>query len=155
MVLLTGAPVGGSTPGVLLALGAAALTILSLTVSRRLATESGGLDGLALNVAGAACLSLPLAIRATLATPGATDLALAGAVAGLAIAIPYPLEYIAIRRVSLRTFGILLSLDPALAALAGGLLLGQRHGLAGAIGIAFVVFASAGAMASRRDARLG
>ena len=68
---LTGGPDGGATTGVALALGAAALTALSLLMARRLATESSGLDGLALAVGMAACLTLPLAIPAATARDGA------------------------------------------------------------------------------------
>jgi inner membrane transporter RhtA len=151
VVLLTGGPAAGSPLGLAFALLAAGMTVISLVVSRRLATESAGLDGLALAVAFAAFLCLPLAIRSVVTTPAPEDLLLAAAVAVLAIAVPYPLEYVAIRRVSLRTFGVILSLDPAIAGLVGIILLGQRLDQAGLLGIAAVVVASAGAMVTTRD----
>lgn len=68
-------------------------------------------------------------------------------VKGLGIAIlssllPYSLELIALRRMSAAVFGILLSLEPAVAALAGLVILGQRlHGIQ-LLGMALVVGAS-------------
>lgn len=44
----------------------------------------------------------------------------------LGIALPYALEFDALRRVGVKTYSILLSLDPAVAGLAGLVLLGQH-----------------------------
>ncbi|MEN3280200.1 MAG: inner rane transporter RhtA [Solirubrobacteraceae bacterium] len=149
--LITGGPSGGSTAGVLLALGAAALTMATLTLSRRLATVSSGLDGIAVAVTVGACVTLPLAVPAALDARAPHELALVAAVATLGLAVPYALEYLAIRAVSVRTFSVLLSLDPAIAALAGVLWLDQRLGAFEVIGIGLVVVASGGAMATRRS----
>jgi inner membrane transporter RhtA len=149
--LITGGPSASSTVGVLLALGAAALTMATLTLSRRLATVSSGLDGIAVAVTVGAVVTLPLAVPAALATHAPHELALVAAVATLGLAVPYALEYLAIRTVSVRTFSVLLSLDPAIAALAGVLWLGQRFGASEIGGIGLVVVASAGAMATRRS----
>jgi inner membrane transporter RhtA len=72
-------------------------------------------------------------------------LAQAVVVAVLSSAIPYSLELEALRRIPAAVFGVLMSLEPAIAALAGFLVLGQ--GLVGReiVGIAAVVVASAGA----------
>jgi inner membrane transporter RhtA len=51
--------------------------------------------------------------------------------------------------VSVRTFGALLSLDPAIAALAGVLWLGQRLSATEVLGIALVVLASSGVITAR------
>jgi inner membrane transporter RhtA len=148
--LITGGPGGDSTVGVVLALGAAAITMVSLVLSRRLATASSGLDGIAVAVAVAACLTLPAAVPAAFATGAAEELALVAAVAVLGLAVPYALEYVAIRAVTVKTFSVLLSLDPAIAALAGALWLGQRLDASDVTGIALVVLASSGVMATRR-----
>jgi inner membrane transporter RhtA len=71
----------------------------------------------------------------------------------LASVVPYTLELAAMRRAPRRVFGILLSLEPTVAALAGLLLLGQRIPLAALGGIAIVTLASAGATASARPPR--
>jgi inner membrane transporter RhtA len=149
VALVTGGPGGGSAVGVLLALGAAAITMASLLLSRRLATTSSGLDGMAVAVAIAALLTLPIAVPAALATDAAHELGLVAAVGLLGLAVPYALEYLAIRGVSVRTFGVLLSLDPAIAALAGVLWLGQRLSAAEVLGIALVVLASSGVITAR------
>ena len=70
------------------------------------------------------------------------------AVGLLGIAIPYGLEFSAIQRVGIKTHSILLSLDPAIAALAGVALLGQRLDVAALAGIALVIAAGTGAVAS-------
>jgi inner membrane transporter RhtA len=67
------------------------------------------------------------------------------AVAALASAIPYLLELLALRLVSAATFSILLSLEPAVAALIGLLVLGQALGSAEVAAMGCVVVASAGA----------
>ena len=53
-------------------------------------------------------------------------LALGAAVAVLSSAIPYSLELVALRRVTPRAFGVMLSLDPAVATVAGLIVLGQH-----------------------------
>jgi inner membrane transporter RhtA len=153
VALITGGPGGGSTAGVLLALLAAAITMMSLLLSRRLATTSAGLDGIAVAVAVAACLMLPAAASAALATDAANEVALVAAVAVLGLAVPYALEYIALRAVTVKTFSVLLSLDPAIAALAGVVWLGQRLSPFEITGVGLVVLASTGVMATRHRAQ--
>jgi inner membrane transporter RhtA len=142
--LITGAPSAGSTVGLLLAVAAAAITVLTLALSRRLATESAGLDGLAVAVGVAACVTLPASLPAALATRTVDDLGLLAAIALLGLALPYGLEYVALRAVAVKTMSILLSLDPAIAALAGVVWLGQRLGAPEVLGIGLVVLASTG-----------
>jgi inner membrane transporter RhtA len=72
-------------------------------------------------------------------------LAVGLAVAGLASAIPYLLELLALRLVSAATFSILLSLEPAIAALIGLLVLGQALGAVEVAAVGCVVVASGGA----------
>ena len=74
--------------------------------------------------------------------PGPLLLALG--VALLASVVPYTLEFAAMRRAPRRVFGILLSLDPALATLAGWLLLGQRSSPVAIAAVAVVITASVG-----------
>ena len=66
----------------------------------------------------------------------------------LSSVIPYSLELEALRRIAVGTFGVLMSMEPAVAALIGLIALGQ--GLAGldVVGIALVVVASAGVLGS-------
>jgi inner membrane transporter RhtA len=67
--------------------------------------------------------------------------------------VPYSLELAALRRLRPAVFGVLLSLEPAIAALAGWVLLGQGLGPAAAVAVAVVVLASAGStLTARRPA---
>ena len=59
--------------------------------------------------------------------------------------VPFSLEMYALRRLSTAAFGTLMSLEPAIALLAGLLLLHQRPGAWSLVGIAFVVAAGVGA----------
>ena len=88
------------------------------------------------------------AAAATLARPGL--LAVGLAVAVLSSAIPYSLELEALRRLQKGTFGVLMSLEPAVAALVGLVLLGQDLSATEVVAIALVVAASAGALGSAR-----
>ncbi len=68
------------------------------------------------------------------------------AVAALSSAIPYSLEMVAMARLPARTFGILMSLDPAVASLAGWVLLSERLDARQLGAIALVTIASAGSV---------
>ena len=66
-------------------------------------------------------------------------------VAMLSSAIPFSLELEALRKIPARVFGVLMSLEPAVAALAGLVVLGERLGLRAVVAIVFVTVAAAGA----------
>jgi inner membrane transporter RhtA len=67
-------------------------------------------------------------------------------------AIPYSLELEALRKLPARVFGVLMSLEPAVAALAGLVVLGERLEMRAVAAIIFVTIAAAGAsLFSRRD----
>ena len=72
------------------------------------------------------------------------------AVAILSSVIPYTLEFAALRRLDTHTFGVLLSLEPAVAAVAGWSLLGQTLGWTDTLAISAVVIASVVATFERR-----
>jgi inner membrane transporter RhtA len=63
----------------------------------------------------------------------------------LSSALPYSLELFALRRMRASTFGVLMSLEPAMAALSGLLFLGQHLVLREWVAIACVTAASIGA----------
>ncbi|WP_353112788.1 EamA family transporter [Microbacterium sp.] len=138
--------------GVLFALIAAASWAGYILSSARVGREFARLDGLALAMAFGALLSLPFGVvdaGAALLRPELV--ALGAAVAVLSSTIPYALELIALRRLSTAVFGILMSLGPAIASLAGFLLLGQHLSLLEVLGIALVIVASAGAVWAGRE----
>jgi inner membrane transporter RhtA len=73
-------------------------------------------------------------------------LLLAGfAVAMLSSAIPYSFELEALRKLPARVFGVLMSLEPAVAALIGFVVLGERLGGRVVAAILLVTVAAAGA----------
>ena len=72
-------------------------------------------------------------------------LALGCAIGLLSSAIPYSLETEALRRIPANVFGVLMSMEPAVAALAGFVVLGQDLGVRELVAIGLVVAASAGA----------
>ncbi|MEZ0494566.1 DMT family transporter [Kineococcus sp. TBRC 1896] len=155
---VTGEHHGGSLDptGVLLALAAGAFWAAYIMTSARVGEVVPGHGGLAVATAVGALLLVPLgaggALQA-LSAPGGPWLAFGTAL--LASVVPYSLELAALRRLPQRTFGVLLSLEPVIASLAGWALLGQRMTPLGGVGVALVVLASAGATAttgrSRRD----
>jgi inner membrane transporter RhtA len=71
------------------------------------------------------------------------------AVAILSSALPYSLEMFAMPRLPTRTFGVLMSLDPALGALAGLIFLGESLTLIQWAAIASIMMASAGSAATQ------
>jgi inner membrane transporter RhtA len=80
------------------------------------------------------------------------SLAVGAAVGMLSSAIPYSFELEALRRIAASVFGVLMSLEPAMAALAGFLVLGQGLSARALVGMALVVAASIGASRRAREA---
>ncbi|MET3806791.1 inner membrane transporter RhtA [Nakamurella sp. UYEF19] len=131
--------------GVVFALMAAGCWASYILLSRRLGRAGGGQAGLALATALGAVIILPVGV----VTAGPmlwhpATLALGLAVGLLSSAIPYSLDMMALRRLPTAVFGVLTSLNPAVGALAGLLILGQHLPVTGLIGIALVMAAGAG-----------
>ncbi|MGI8904525.1 MAG: EamA family transporter [Solirubrobacteraceae bacterium] len=125
-----------------------AYILLNARVGR--AFERGSGLALAMCVASAAALPAGLVEGGThLLEP--RSLAVGAAVGMLSSAIPYSFELEALRRIAAPVFGVLMSLEPAMAAVAGLIVLGQ--GLSGRtlVGITFVVAASLGATRHARE----
>jgi inner membrane transporter RhtA len=72
------------------------------------------------------------------------------AVAVLSSAFPYTLEMIALRQLTTKTFGTLMSLEPAIAALAGLVFLNERLTVTQWLAIAAVMIASMGTVRGER-----
>jgi inner membrane transporter RhtA len=135
------------TSGVLLALLAGVFWAAYILLSARAGRAFPGGSGLAMAMVVGGVALLPAGIAgggADLLDPGL--LAAAAGVALLASAIPYSLELEALRRLPAQAFGILMSLEPAMAALAGFVILGE--GLRGRDIAAIVLVAAASAGAS-------
>jgi inner membrane transporter RhtA len=121
-------------------------TAVYIVLSARTGALFPGTTGLALAMVPAALLSAPLGIAqggAALLRPEL--LASAAAIALASSVIPYSLELEALRRLPARVFGVLMSLEPAVAALVGWVVLGQGLATREAVAIALVVIAGAGA----------
>jgi inner membrane transporter RhtA len=140
--------------GVAFALGAGAWWAAYIPLSARVGRAFRGGDGLALAmVVGTAVLLVPGVADAGDALLDPELLALGAAVALLSSVIPYSLELEALRRIPARVFGVLMSLEPAFAALAGFLVLGQDLDAIEIAAIALVVGASVGAARTAREPR--
>lgn len=135
--------------GVLFALIAAAFWGAYILVSTRVGRGAAGRGGLALAMGIATVLLLPVGIGAGgEALLDARLLAVGAAVAMLSSAIPYTLELEALRRLPAGTFGVLLSMEPAVAAVVGLLALNQGLPAREVLAIGLVVVASAGALST-------
>ncbi|CCH73908.1 EamA family transporter [Nostocoides australiense] len=130
-----------SWAGILLALTAGACWAAYIILSGRTGAAFPKLDGLAIAMLIATCFVAPFGL-ATVGDWSAPLLAKGLGIAVLSSLLPYSLELIALRRMSAAVFGILLSLEPACAALAGLLVLGQRLHVWQLLGMALVVGAS-------------
>ena len=131
-----------------LALLAAAAWAVYIPLSARTGTLFPGGRGLAIAMVVGALLVAPAGLAqggAELLAPAI--LAQAAVVALASSVIPYSLELESLRRIPARVFGVLMSLEPAVAALAGFVVLGQALGAGDLVAIALVVAASAGAAA--------
>lgn len=145
VVLLGGATHHLDPAGVAFALAAAIGWASYILLSRRTGRRFHGVDGLALAMVVATVAVAPLGIAtggARLVEPGA--LATGFAVAMLSAAVPFTLELHALRTVGPRTFGVIMSCSPAVAAGMGWVLLSQSLGVIQLAAIGCVVAASVG-----------
>lgn len=125
-----------------------------ILLSGRTGAAFKDLDGLAIALVVSTVVVLPVGL--TSSDLWTTEHLLKGL--GLAILsslLPYSLELLALRRLATSVFGILLSLEPAVAALAGLVVLGQRLDPLQIVGLALVVLASAIVMGLQRPEELG
>ncbi len=122
-----------------------------ILASARVGAVLPGLDGLAVALAVAATLVLPFGVSGASAVLERPSLLVAAfAVALLSSVLSYGLELVALRRMPTRVFGILMSLEPAAAALAGLVILSQALGAREVLALALVSLASAGVTLGRR-----
>lgn len=146
--LLALAPIGKGAVdpvGLLLALGAGVFWALYILFGQK-AGEIGSGAATAFGMSVAALLVLPFGLAqagAGLLQPSLLPVALSVAV--LSSALPYTLEMAALTRLPRSTFGTLMSLEPAVAALAGWIMLGQALTLRQELAITAIIVASGGA----------
>ncbi|MEU9186963.1 EamA family transporter [Streptomyces sp. NPDC048484] len=133
--------------GVAFALSAGSMWAAYIVFSARTGRRFPQADGLALAMAVAAVLFLPLGLIESgdkLLNP--TTIALGSAVAILSSVLPYTLELLALRRMPAAAFAVLMSLEPAVASIAGFLVLSQTLSVTEGLAIALVIAASMGAV---------
>ncbi len=129
--------------GILMAASAGACWAAYIVLSRRTGARFAGLDGIAICMALGAVVMLPFGLLTAGTDLWSADVLLRGlGIALLSSAVPYSLELLALRRLRSGTFGVLLSLEPAAAALAGLLVLGQVLSASQLAGMVLVVAAS-------------
>jgi inner membrane transporter RhtA len=145
------APLGAGGPdpiGVGLALLAGVCWGLYIIVGARVSRAFPGGTGLSIAMVIAAVMLAPGGIVDAAPILRSPRLLLTGiAVAAFSSALPYTLEMEALRRMPSRVFGVLMSLEPAVAALAGFLILGEHLGLRALIAMVLISAASAGVTA--------
>lgn len=147
-----GASVAGlNVAGLLFALAAAASWAIYILLSAATGRRFPGSSGLTVAMAVAALAVTPAGLVAggrSLLRPGV--LATGAAIGLLSSIIPYSLELETLRRVPAKVFGIWMSVEPAVAALVGLVMLSQSLSLAEWAAIGCVTVASAGAALSAR-----
>jgi inner membrane transporter RhtA len=156
-VLLLGADTSNGAPlsGLALALLAGLFWAGYILASARVGRLLPGLDGLAVALAAGALLVLPFGAQGASAVLDQPVLLVGGlAIAVLSSVVPYGLELVALRRMPTRVFGVLMSLEPAAAALAGLVVLSQALGPREVAALLLVSLASLGVTLGRREGAL-
>ncbi|ROL63106.1 threonine/homoserine exporter RhtA [Pseudomonas vranovensis] len=151
-------PIGQTSAGIDLvgagyALGAGVCWALYILYGQKAGAENG-IQTAALGVMIAALFVAPIGIAhagSALLTPSLLPIALGVAI--LSTALPYSLEMVALTRMPARTFGTLMSIEPAFGALSGLLFLGEVLTVAQWLAIAAIITASVGATLSLRKER--
>ncbi|WP_246354803.1 EamA family transporter [Nocardioides ungokensis] len=137
-------------PGVLFALLAGAAWAAYILLSAQTGRRWPGLDGLAVASVVATLLLTPLVLHVGTSRLGDGRIVVLGAAVGiLSSVIPYSCELVALRSLRPAVFSILMSLEPAAAALAGIVVLGEFLAPVQWLAMACVVVASVGATRSR------
>jgi inner membrane transporter RhtA len=131
--------------GVLLALIPAVCWATYILLAKQVGRSFRALDALAIGSLVGSLLVLPAGIvegGSALLRPAVIGACLG--VAMLSSLVPYSLELVALRRLSTHVFGLLMSLEPAVAAVAGVIVLGQRLTFVLVLALLLVVAASVG-----------
>ncbi len=137
--------------GAALALLAGVFWATYIVLAARVGRAFSGGQGLSLAMVVGTLVLLPVGIVAGGSDLGDPSLLASGLAVGLlSSAIPYSIELEALRRLPKGTFGVLMSLEPAVAALVGLVALGQGLSAEEVVAIGLVVAASAGALSAAR-----
>lgn len=130
--------------GIACALGAALCWALYIVFGKRVAHLHGG-QAVALGMSVAALVVVPFGVaQANVRLLNPSILAYGLGIALLSSALPYSLEMVALKRLSPQSFGVVLSLEPAVGALAAFAILGERLTALEALAAGAIVVASVG-----------
>ncbi|WP_337184548.1 EamA family transporter [Shinella sp.] len=134
----------GDPAGVFFACGAGIGWGTYIVLMKKTGAMFRGLEGLSMSLLVAAAVAAPFGLPRAQEALNPEGLGMMVGLAVLVPLLPYALEMIALRRMPMSAFGILMSLEPALGALAGFLVLGQPMTPFQILGTGLVVAASAG-----------
>ena len=144
-------PLAADPKGVALALGAGVLWALYIVFGQKASRQLPGGYVTSIGITIGSLITVPIGlIHAGGAMFAWSSLGVALGVALFSSAIPYSADMMALRRVPSRTFSILMSLEPAVAAMSGLILLGEGLTLRQQFAIGCVMIASLGSTASAR-----
>jgi len=151
LLTLTTAGWSADTFGIACAFASAACWAAYIVLTKRVGQAFQGLQGLTVSLTVAALAATPFGIGQLRGGARAWEVAASLALGTIIPVLPYGLDLLAMRRMSTRAFGVLVSADPAISSLVGLLVLHQSLGGQRAAGIACVVSASLGATLGRRS----
>jgi inner membrane transporter RhtA len=157
VILLTGSDGshGVHALGVVLAFVAAACWAAYILLSQRVGAAFAGLDGLAIALVVGTIVVTPVGIVQGGSALGRPEVLLGGlGVAILSSLLPYSLEIVALRHIAAGRFGLLMSVEPAVGALAGVIVLGQSLTPLIVLAVVMVVVASVGTTLTGRGSRI-
>lgn len=137
--------------GIVFAAIAGALWAAYILLSQRTGKSFAGVEGLAIALVVSTVVVAPFG-AGSISSWTPAILALGLGIAILSSVLPYSMELVALRFLSPQAFGIMLALEPAIAALAGLLVLHQRLDALQLVGMALVVLAGALVLGARRPA---
>jgi inner membrane transporter RhtA len=144
-------PVAADPKGIAFALGAGVLWAIYIVVGQKAGQQMSGGRVTSLGITIGSAITVPIGlVHAGTALFAWSTLSVALGVALFSSAIPYSMDMVALKRLPTRTFGILMSLEPAVAALVGLFLLGEDLSLRQCLAIACVMIASLGSTSSAR-----
>jgi inner membrane transporter RhtA len=135
--------------GIAFALAAGACWALYIIFGRRVGASVHGGTATSLGMSVAALVTMPVGIvHSGLGLLSWDVLPTGVGVAILSSAFPYSLEMVALKKLPAHTFGILMSLEPAVAAISGLLFLSEKLSALQWVALGLIILASAGSAAS-------
>jgi len=140
----------GEPVGMLLAAGAACGWGSYIVLMKKTGALFPGLEGLSVSLIAAALVATPFGLVEHGLHIAPMQLAATAGLAVLVPLLPYALEMIALRHMPASSFGILMSVEPAIGALAGFVVLAQPMTALQLVGTLFVVSASVGVIVASK-----